>query len=154
MMKRTLIMLAACGVFAAAAHAKANFGGDWKLNTASSDFGQFPAPSSMTQKNTQDEASLKVAVKMATDNGDFDWESSYKLDGGESVNQFGPGEMRSKCSWEGDTLVINTKGQFGDSEVTMVDKWQLSADGKTLTIARKWSSSRGEIEQKIVLEKQ
>jgi hypothetical protein len=134
--------------------AKPNFAGDWKLNASKSEFGPFPAPSAMTQKNTHEDPSLKTAVKMATENGDFDWAADYKTDGTETSNQLGPSEMKSKAVWQEDTLVITTKGQFGDNPVTLEDKWDLSADGKTLTIRRKWSSQQGEVEQKIVLEKQ
>jgi hypothetical protein len=149
-------ILAGCvlfGLTALAAYTKPNFTGDWKLNTAKSDFGQFPAPSSMTQKVTHDDPSLKAAVKMATDNGDFEFESTYSTDGKETTNTFGPNEMKSVAKWEGDTLTIQTKGQFGDSEVTIQDKWALSEDGKTITIQRHFASSQGEMDQKIVLEK-
>lgn len=142
------------GLAALSAYAKPNFSGDWKLNTAKSDFGQFPAPSSMTQKVTHDDPSLKVAAKMATDNGDFDFESNYSTDGKETTNSFGPNEMKSVAKWDSDTLTIQTKGQFGDSEVNILDKWELSADGKTTTIQRHFSSSQGEMDQKLVLEKQ
>jgi hypothetical protein len=152
---RSAFMLLTCfGLGSVAALAKPNFAGDWKLNASKSEFGQFPAPASMVQKNTHEDPSLKVSVKMSTDNGDFNWESSYRTDGTETVNQFGPSEMKSKTVWDGDTLVINTKGQFGDNPVTMLDKWELSTDGKTITIRRHWSSSRGDMDQKIVLEKQ
>ena len=50
--------------------------------------------------------------------------------------------------------MVTSKGQFGDAEVTIKDKWDLSADGKTLTMSRHWSSSMGEMDQKMVLEKQ
>jgi hypothetical protein len=36
----------------------------------------------------------------------------------------------------------------------MKDKWTLSPDGKALTINRHFASSMGELDQKIVLEKQ
>jgi hypothetical protein len=124
------------------------------LNAAKSDFGQFPAPSSMTQKATHDDPSLKVATKMATDNGDFDFESTYSTDGKETSNSFGPNPMKSVAQWDGDTLTIQTKGQFGDSEVTISDKWTLSEDGKTVTIQRHFASARGELDQKLILEKQ
>lgn len=139
---------------ALSAYAKPNFTGDWKLNTAKSEFGQFPAPSSMNQKATHNDPALKVASKMATDNGDFDFENTYSTDGKETTNTFGPSEMKSVAKWEGDTLVIQTKGQFGDNEVTIQDKWDLSEDGKTLTVRRHFASSQGEIDQKMVLEKQ
>jgi hypothetical protein len=142
-----------CGLAALAA-AKPNFTGDWKLNAAKSDFGQFPAPSSMSQKATHEEPTLKVATKMATDGGDFDYESNYSTDGKETTNSFGPNAMKSTAKWEGDTLTIQTKGSFGDAEITITDKWELSADGKSITIKRHFASSQGEIEQKIVLDKQ
>jgi hypothetical protein len=147
--------LTACfGLAALAAQAKPNFAGDWKLNSAKSEFGQFPAPSSLTEKITQDDTAIKLSVKMSSDNGDMNFDSSYNMDGTETTNQFGPSEMKSKAAWDGDSLVINTKGTFGDNEMTFKDKWDLSADGKTITISRHWSSSMGEMDQKLVLEKQ
>lgn len=149
-----LILLACVGIGALAADAKPNFSGDWKLDTAKSDFGGFPGPSSMTQKIAHEDPSLKVAAKMSTDNGDFDFESAYTTDGKESVNQFGPNSMKSTLAWEGDALLVNSKGQFGDNEVTMKDKWELSGDGKTLTVQRHFASSQGELTQKLVFQKQ
>jgi hypothetical protein len=139
---------------ALSAAAKPNFTGNWKLNTAKSDFGQFPAPSAMTQKATHEDPSLKVATKMATDNGDMEYESTYSTDGKETKNPFGPNEMKSVAKWEGDALSIQTKGQFGDNEITIQDRWELSEDGKTLTMKRHFTSSMGEMDQKIVLDKQ
>ncbi len=37
--------------------------------------------------------------------------------------------------------------------MTISDKWVLAEDGKTLTIERKFSSSQGEMTQKIAMEK-
>lgn len=152
--KRFLIVLLLVALAALPALAKPNFGGDWKLNAAKSDFGPFPAPSSMTQSHNHEDPTLKATLKMSTDNGDFTWEATYKTDGTETSNQFGPSEMKSKAVWQEDTLCITSKGQFGDNAVTLDDKWDLSPDGKTLTIRRKWSSQQGEAEQKIVFDKQ
>jgi len=149
-MPRTLVL----AFFALSLFAKPDFTGDWKLNTSKSDFGQFPAPSSMTQKVAHQEPSLKLATKMATDNGDFEFEAAYTTDGKECTNQFGPNPMKSTAKWEGDILIIDTKGSFGDAEITINDKWALSADGKTLTLTRHFVSSQGELNQKLTLEKQ
>lgn len=150
--------IAAClllfGLAALSAYAKPNFTGSWKLNSAKSEFGQFPAPSAMTQTAKHEDPSLKVATKMATDNGDMDFDSTYSTDGKETTNAFGPSSMKSVAKWEGDTLTIQTKGQFGDNEITIQDKWTLSEDGKTLTMQRRFVSSQGEMEQKYVMEKQ
>jgi hypothetical protein len=50
--------------------------------------------------------------------------------------------------------VIDTKGSFGDNAFTMKDKWSLSADGKVLTVARHFSGGMGDMDQKMVFEKQ
>jgi len=97
---------------------------------------------------------LKSATKMSTDNGDMEMASTYSTDGKETKNSFGPNEMKSVAKWAGEVLEIETKGSFGDAEVTISDAWALSADGKVLTVKRKFKSSMGEMEQKMVLEKQ
>jgi hypothetical protein len=152
--RRFLALLAVFALSAFALSAAPNFSGEWKLNSAKSDFGEFPGPEAMSQTVNHQEPSLKVATKMSTPNGEFDWEASYTTDGKECINEFGPGTMKSVLKWDGDTLVIESKGNFGDSEVMMADKWALSGDGKTLTVQRHFSSSRGEMDQKIVLDKQ
>jgi len=155
MFRRTAIVLTAClALTALAAQAKPNFTGDWKLSAAKSDFGQFPAPSSLTQKVNHEEPLVKVSAKVTTDAGDMAFDATYTTDGMETTNQFGPNEMKSKAVWDGDSLIVTSKGIFGDAEVTIKDKWELSADGKTFTMSRHWSSSMGEMDQKMVLEKQ
>lgn len=141
---------------AAAAFAAApDFSGNWKLNGSKSDFGQFPAPSSLTQKITHAEPKLTVETNMSTDNGDMQFSANYTTDGKESTNQgFGGSEMKSTANWDGATLVIETKGAFGDNAFSMKDKWSLSDDGKTLTVLRHFSGGMGDVDQKLLFEKQ
>lgn len=147
----TLVLIAASAGFAATP----NLSGDWKLNTSKSDFGQFPAPSTMTQKMSHAEPKLTVEVKMANDNGEFEFKSNYTTDGKECTNQgFGGSEAKSVLKWDGENLVVETKGTFGDNAYTMKDKWTLSGDGKVLTILRHFSSGMGEMDQKLILDKQ
>jgi len=134
--------------------AKPNFTGNWKLNVSKSDFGQMPAPDSMTQTITHADPNLTVLIKQSGERGEFEIEGKYTTDGKECVNQFGPAEVKSTLKYEGETLVIVTKGQFGDSDFTMTDKWTVSGDGKVLTIMRRFESEMGEGDQKLVLEKQ
>jgi hypothetical protein len=141
---------------AAAAFAAApDLSGNWKLNGSKSDFGQFPAPSSLTQKVTHAEPKITVDSKMSTDNGDMQFTANYTTDGKETTNQgFGGAEMKSTANWDGETLVVETKGTFGDNAFTMKDKWTLADGGKTLTVLRHMSSGMGELDQKLVFEKQ
>ena len=151
---RTLALALVAALNGLAAYARPNFSGDWKLNTAKSDFGALPPPSSMSQKITHEEPSMKVAMKMSGDNGDMAFDSTYSTDGKESVNQFGPGTLKTIAGWEGDVLVFKSKGDFGDGEVAILDRWQLSEDGKTINLYVRISGSQGEIEQKLVFDKQ
>jgi hypothetical protein len=146
----TIVLLAA----SVAASAKPNLSGDWKLNTSKSDFGQMPPPSSMTQKITHEDPNLQLQVKQSGEMGDFEFETKYTTDGKECTNTIRDNPATSIVKWDGDALVFDTKGKFGDNDFTMKDKWTVSEDGKVLTIERHFSSSFGEGDQKLVLEKQ
>jgi hypothetical protein len=91
---------------------------------------------------------------MSSDMGDMSWESNYTTDGKESTNTIRERESKSIVKWDGDVLLFETKGKFGDNDFTMNDKWTLSEDGKALTINRRMSSSFGDADQKVVFEKQ
>jgi hypothetical protein len=152
--KRSLLILAAFALAALPALAKPNFSGDWKLNVAKSSFGQMPAPNSMTTKIIHEDPKLTSHVKQSGEMGEFEFDSTYTTDGKECSNDMFGNPIKSTLKWDGDTLVIDAKGQFGGNDFTMQDKWTLSDDGKTLTIVRLFKSSMGEGEQKLVFEKQ
>ncbi len=157
MTSRRIAIILACFLLAAlpALAANPNFSGNWKLNASKSQFGEMPAPSAMTAKITHDDPKLESAFHQSSDMGDFDMNSKYTTDGKECANEgFGGGQTKSVLKWDGATLVIDTKGQFGDNEFNMQDKWSLSEDGKTLTIVLTFKSAMGEGSQKLVLEKQ
>ena len=131
-----------------------NFTGEWKLNVAKSDFGQMPAPNSRVDKITHEGVNLAVVSKQSREQGDFTSESKYTTDGKECTNEIRGNPFTSTLKWEGDTLVVNTKGKFRDNEFTVLSKWNLSEGGKILTLDQHFSSSMGEGDSKIVLEKQ
>lgn len=146
-----LIFAAASAAFGATP----DFSGNWKLNASKSDFGQFPAPSVLTQKVEHADPKLTVDLKMVSDMGDFAFTYRYTTDGKECTNEgFGGSEVKSILKWEGETLVVDSKGTFGDNAYTAKDKWSLSDGGKTLTLLRHFSSPMGEMDQKVILDKQ
>jgi hypothetical protein len=153
--RQYLAVFAVLALAALPALAKPNFSGDWKLNASKSSFGPMPAPDSMTIKITHDDPKLSTATKQSSQMGDFDQQATYTTDGKECTNQgFGGSTTKSTVKWDGDTLTIETKGQFGDNEFTMTEKWNLAADGKTLTVARSINSAMGEFQMTVVLDKQ
>jgi hypothetical protein len=137
------------------AQAKTDFSGTWKLNSGKSDFGQMPAPDSITQKITHADPSLKANVASTGGmQGDMTYELSYTTDGKECVNHIGEGELKSTLKWDGDDLVVDSKGAFGGTEFTAKARWNLSSDGKTLTVTQHFSSAMGEGDVKEVFDKQ
>lgn len=136
------------------AHAKSDFSGTWKANTTKSDFGPLPAPDSMVEKIAHDDPSLKVNVVQTGGGGDQNYDMVYTTDGKESVNHPGGNEFKTTLQWDGDDLVADTKGSYEGTDFTAKDRWTLSDGGKTLTVQRHISTSMGEFEMKLVLEKQ
>lgn len=154
MRNRAFVALSVFFLAAIAAIAKPNFTGDWKLNTTKSDFGQMPPPNSMTEKIAHEDPNLHVQAKTSSDMGDMEFDLKFTTDGKECSNTVMDNPSKSIVKWDGDALLFDTKGKFGDNDFTMKDKWTLSDDGKVLTLERHMSSSFGEADQKLVLEKQ
>ena len=137
------------------AQAKTDFSGTWKIDMSKSDFGPLPAPDSITEKIDHADPSLKANVATTGGmQGDATYDVVYTTDGKECVNHVGENEFKSTLNWDGDELVVETKGKFGDTDFTSKDRWALSADGKTLTVTRHISSAMGEADMKEVFAKQ
>jgi hypothetical protein len=109
----------------------------------------------MTEKIAHQDPSLKASVATTGGmQGDMTYDVVYSTDGKECVNHVGENEFKSTLHWDGDELVVETKGTFSGNEFTSKDRWTLSTDGKTLSIARHLSSAMGEADMKTVFEKQ
>jgi hypothetical protein len=139
---------------ASRADAKPNFGGEWKLNVSKSEYGPMPAPNKRTDKITHEDPKLKITTSQSGQNGDFTFDLNYSTDGKETSNDIRGNAAKSTAKWDGDALLIETKANFQGNDVTLKDKWMLSDDGKTLTINRHIVASQGELDTKMVLEKQ
>lgn len=151
---RLVLVAAAMCLVAVAAQAKPNLTGEWKMNIAKSEFGMMPAPTSAVWKITHNDPELKVASTQVSERGEFTSNNAYTTDGKECVNKGRMGELKSTLKWDGDTLVIESKAEFGGNAVTITDKWTLSEDGKILTVNRHFASTQGEGDVRQVYEKQ
>ena len=151
----SLALLAGLALMAALpAEAQPNFTGKWKLDVSKSDFGPMPPPTSQLDSIDHKGSDLKVSVQQSGQMGDVEWTATYTTDGKECANEIRGNPMKSTVTWDGDTLVFDTKGSFQGNEVTLRDRWTISPDGKTRTIQRHASSSMGEADWKLVFEKQ
>ncbi len=156
-MRRGMRSIAACVVLLSCtiiAQAKPDFSGRWKMNASQSDFGAIAPPTSLVLQIAHNDPDLKVITTQAGEMGDFKIEFSYTTDGRECVNRVGEIERKSTVRWEGDRLIIESRMDLGGNAVTVIETWNLSEDGKTLTSTRLLKGPEGETNVKTVLEKQ
>jgi hypothetical protein len=155
-----LVLLMSFGLFNVAAieagngvQAKPNLSGNWVLDIARSNFGRLAGSqfknAKMTLKITHREPEVKI-VRNATLGGQSrNHNLNYFTDGrGESnPNILSNEAMRSKTRWEGAKLISRSSSSmsFNGQSVNLeaIEKRELSADGKLLTITNTISSPRG-----------
>ena len=153
MKKPALVLLVSLATLSTALGAP-NLSGNWKLNLDKSDFGPLPAPFGLTERIEHNEPTLVVHWDYSGAQGDMSGKLSYKTGGSKNTNLVGDMEMTSTATWEGDSLKHKSVGMMQGMEIEFSDTWSLSGDGKTITISRFISSSMGDANQTLILEKQ
>lgn len=146
--------LIAIALPAGAFAAKPNYSGSWKINTSKSDFGPMPGPEKMERTITHEDPTIKWTQTQGGPNGDVTTEMAYTTDGKPSTNKTPRGELTGIAKWDGDVLTITTKREVQGMEITQSERWQLSEDGKTLTMTAKINTPNGDFQVKLVMDKQ
>ncbi|HLK63927.1 MAG TPA: hypothetical protein VKU19_10840 [Bryobacteraceae bacterium] len=117
-----------------------DFSGKWVLDPAASNTQSLGADeNSLTI--TQGEAGLTCVA------GPGQW--SYAFDGSETRKQAGDETRTAVARWEGNVLLIHTQVK-GASEYSVIDRWSLSSDRNTLTIARHVTRGTEDVEGSLV----
>jgi len=149
------LRLALVCALSTAAYAKPNFAGTWKLDTAKSDFGPMPGPSSMTRVIQHEEPNMQVKTTQVGQRGEFTTELKYTTDGKDSINKTQMGDIKANVNWDGDILVVKYKMNSPQAgEIDIEDRWQLTGDGKGTTVTSKIKGSFGDVERKLVFTKE
>ena len=82
---------------------------------------------------------------------------TYRLDGGESTNASGRGELISTTRWDGATLVTEGIQEIstprGDIMIELVERRTLAGDGGTMTVESTRTTPRGDITMTLVYRK-
>ena len=154
-MRVAIVFLALIGLAGAEARAqeKPVFSGEWTMNAAESDFGQFPAPSSFVRKIEHDDPELTYTTTQSGPAGTTVSELSYKTDGTETVNEVTGARTSGSARWEGDVLEIRSTRGGGATEIRMVERWSLSADRRRLRVDGTVETAAGAAKLVIVLER-
>lgn len=157
-MQRQMILLAALGaglvVPSRGAEVKPDFSGTWILEIEKSEFGLLPAPTGRTVVIEHKEPNLKMAVHEKGKEGEPAFSPSYTTDGKECMNTRNGDQIKSRVTWDGRALLINSTGRFMGAPFQTIDRWSRSEDGTTLTMDRQASSPLGETHQRQVFERQ
>jgi len=138
---------------------KPSFTGTWEMNKSNSDFGQMPpqmVPDKLTQKIVQKgDAEMRVESATTGARGMASTDMKYKLDGSESTNKNQMGEVKSTAKWEGSAIAISSKREVQGMSISLTEKWELAADGKTMTVNRTMTGTpMGDVVTKTVFDKQ
>ena len=156
-MKTISIALASLFALAALAVAadKPNLSGDWKMNAAKSDFGPIPAPMSFTRKVTHAEPSITFEdTQLGTAAGDQHDTRTYTTDGKQISYSANGADVKSGATWDGDALQVDSTASVQGMDIAIKDKITLSEGGKTMTDNIHIAAPQGELDFKIVFDKQ
>lgn len=148
-------------ITALALAAPPDLSGKWVMNKEKSNFRlgpDGPTPD-FTVTIEQTAEAIKVKQHMSSDRGDFDRDFTLTPDGqSREMPWFMNRPAKVTVKWDQAVLLVQAvqELQGGQMEGTMTtnDRWELSADGKTLTIDTKMQGPMGEWESKRVMEKQ
>ena len=144
-------------VSALAQNATPNFTGTWTLDLAKSDFGPAPPPDSVVMTIDHKEPGLKSTTVQKSQQGDATNESTINTDGKENVNRLRAAgidqDVKSTSKWSGRKLTTERVLDIQGMSIGMNDAWELSDDGKVLTIVREINTPQGSFSTRMAFNK-
>ena len=134
-----------------------NFSGTWSIDIAKSDFGPAPPPDSVVMVIDHKEPSIKVMNTQKGAQGETVNERTLTTDGKESSSKLqtpaGEQDLKSTAKWSGKTLAIESAMDIQGMSIGLSDAWDLSDDGKVITIVRSIRTPQGDFGTKMVFNK-
>jgi hypothetical protein len=153
-LSKVLLIVAVLSGVAVAAD-KPNFSGEWKLNAAKSNFGPLPAPATYTRKVTHTEPTITIEdTQTGTALGDQHDTRTYTIDGTEISYQANGADVKAAMIWAGAALHIEAKASVQGMDIKITDEVTLGDNGKTMNDAVHIAAPQGDIELKLVFDKQ
>lgn len=135
--------------------AKPDFSGRWRMVKDKSDFGRATMPDMIVRVVDQHAATMNVHTIQTSGTKTTTADVSYFTDGSEATNIINGHNALSKAFWDGTALVIRTHIKLSNGEDEMVlDRWELSDDGQTLTTTSQITTSKGGANLKLVCVKE
>lgn len=146
-MRAMLAAALACALAAplAAQGAHPSFAGTWTLDSAKTVIdGQGTPPSSATRTVTQRGDTITIDNTTTAAGNVQTSHLVWGLDGKAWTNSVTVAgqqvDVNSVLSWAGDTLVVRSTLSFQGNDIEQLDRWVLSADGKSIVSSREVSA--------------
>jgi hypothetical protein len=115
----------------------ANLSGAWRMVSATGDRAQFRVPDQRTTVIEQTGTLIRVRVTTMLNGRQVEQAYTFSTAGDERVDSVGGGgTIRSTARWDGRTLVVRLVQATSGGVVEAEDRYELTADGDTLTIRR------------------
>ena len=131
-----------------------NYAGQWRMIKEKSDFGKFTAPDTMVRTVDQQDVTINVHTAQTGPAGKSSADVTYYTDGRESINEVRGRESKSHCFWDGSVLVIRTYAKASNNTpIETEERWELSTDGKILTMTSHMETGITQHNFKLVCER-
>jgi hypothetical protein len=135
-----LLLVAAAFSARPIAQARPNFSGKWTLDLDKSDFGPMPGPDTMSASIDHKDPDITMSTTQKSAQGEISETRHLSTDGKPTTNKVttGAGEQTSNSTtkWDGNKLLVATRLSVNGSIINISETWELSADGKNLSISR------------------
>jgi hypothetical protein len=132
-----------------------NFSGRWRMVKEKSEFNGFKVPDVVIRVVDHHDPLINLHTIQTTNNKTSMSDVLYFTDNSVTMNTIKGRDAQCRAYWDGPALVVRTKMIMADGEREVIeDRWELSADGKTLTTASHIVTESGEANLTLVCEKE
>ena len=134
---------------------KPNFSGRWRMVKEKSVFNGFKVPDIVIRVVDHHDPMINLHTIQTTGKQTSMSDVSYFTDNSVTMNTIKGRDAQCRAYWDGTALVVRTKMLMANGEREVIeDRWELSADGKTLTTASHIVTESGEANLTLVCEKE
>lgn len=132
-----------------------NFSGRWRMVKEKSAFNGFKVPDAVIRVVDHHDPMINLHTIQTTNKQTSMSDVSYFTDNSVTMNTIKGRDAQCRAYWDGQVLVVRTKMVMADGEREVIeDRWELSADGNTLTTASHIVTESGEANLTLVCEKE
>jgi hypothetical protein len=145
------LVLATIAVAQQPAAPKTNFSGRWRMLKEQSNFAKFSVPDMVVRVVDQHGSTMSVHTVETIHGKTNISDIVYYTDGRAANNTINGHDAESRTFWDGPALMVRTYEKTSNAqEIEMLDRWELSPDGKMLTTSSHITTPKGVVDMKLV----